>query len=593
MQTPDFVTNLLRNYDTALPPVAEYQVESALFAALQRHTPLSQGDEGGFWAEVWAFRLPPCERGETSAWGTQFGPRPVEGAQIVSSGFFPDIKQEGAELIEYWKGRAEESIHPVLKARYADLVWDLTRVPTDTRPDIKFARLAVDGYLEAVDTRLYQDETDGIRYATRALNLLLSINDKQRIAKARDAMFRLFDLVAVPHLPGTWLFLFDSLYANRKVELTGEQEAKLISSLEDILAGCAASGEKVNLLAADLAAQRLERHYKRVGRAEEVERVIRAFGSAVEGLSDSRRAAEALVWLQLVIKTYRDRGMARDAERANQLLTGVMKKVRGEMKEVSATVPIPADKLEEYLGALTSGGLAEAVRKIAVQFTPRIKEVRKSLQDAEKNFPFSSMFGTQIIRDAGIVAAAGSISHDPERRLLIELTQHIDFATRFLAWAIDRIRELYSPSSDAIVDVLYESPAFDPDRRDLIRNGIQAYLSDDLVKAVHVLLPQIEHTLLRLAENLGVVTRKPSRHNPNAMQWINLYDVLQEKSVQECLGEDLTRYLQLLLVDPLGHNIRNHVCHGHLTPQDFTRQLADRVFHVLLTLSLIRGQREA
>jgi len=63
--------------------------------------------------------------------------------------------------------------------------------------------------------------------------------------------------------------------------------------------------------------------------------------------------------------------------------------------------------------------------------------------------------------------------------------------------------------------------------------------------------------------------------------------------VQECLGEDLTCYLQVLLVDPLGHNIRNHVCHGHLKPEDFTRQLADRVFHVLLTLSLIRERRDA
>jgi lysyl-tRNA synthetase class 1 len=203
------------------------------------------------------------------------------------------------------------------------------------------------------------------------------------------------------------------------------------------------------------------------------------------------------------------------------------------------------------------------------------------------------MLGTQIVRDTGIVAQAGSISADPESRLLIQLTQFMDLATPFLAWTIDRTRELYSPSSDDIVDALYHSPAFDPDRRDLIRNGIEAYLSDDFVKGVHVLLPQIEHTLLRLAENLGVVTRKPSRHNPNAMQWINLYEVLQDGRVQECLGEDLTCYLQVLLVDPLGHNIRNHVCHGHLKPEDFTRQLADRVFHVLLTLSLIRERRDA
>jgi hypothetical protein len=543
-----------------------------MFAALQHHKPLSQEDEEGFRAEVWAFQLPASEPGQASAWGTHFGPRPIEGAQNASNGLSPDIKHQGAALVEYWKSRAEETRHPVLRARYADLVWDLARVATSARPNIRFARLAVDSYLEAVDARLYQEETHGIRCATRALNLSVSANDKQLIARARDAMFRLFDVVAVPHLPGTWLFLFDSLYANRKVELTEEQEAKLVDSLEDILAKCATDGQNPNAFAGGQAAQRLERHYTRIERPEEVDRVTRAFGGVIEKLGEGRRAAEALVWLQPLIKKFQERGMAEDAERANQLLSRVMTKVLGKMKQVSTKVAIPADKLEEYLRALASGGLAEAVSKIAVKFTPRIEEVRKYLKDAESKFPFSSMFGTQIVRDTGIVASAGSISWDPESRLLIQLRQLIDLATCFLAWAIDRVRDIYSPSPDDIVDVLYQSPAFDPDRRDLIRSGIEAYLSDDFVKAVHVLLPQIEHTLLRLAKNLGVVTRKPSRHNPNAVQWINLFEVLQDKMVQECLGEDLTRYLQVFLVDPLGHNIRNHVCHGHLMPQDFTKQ---------------------
>jgi len=593
MQTPHFVAEVLNDYDACPRPVAEYQIASAMFAALQHHKPLSQEDEEGFRAEVWAFELPASEPGEASAWETHFGPRRAEGAQNASNGLFPDIKHRGAELVEYWKSRAEETRHPVLRARYADLVWDLARVAASARPDIRFARLAVDSYLEAVDARLYQEETHGIRCAIRALNLSLGANDKQLIARARDAMFHLFDLVAVPHLPGTWVFLFDSLYANRKVELTDEQEAKLIGSLENILAKCATNGQNLNVFAAEHAAQRLERHYTRIERPQEVDRVTRAFGNVIEKLGEGGRAAEALVCLQALIKRYQERGMAEDAGRANQLLSGLMEKLRGELWEVSATVPIPADKLEEYLSALTSGGLAEAIGKIASRFTPRIKEVRKSLQDAENNFPFSSMLGTHIVRDTGIVAQAGSISADPESRLLMQLTEFMDLATPFLAWTIDRTRELYSPSSDDIVDALYHSPAFDPDRRDLIRNGIEAYLSDDFVKGVHVLLPQIEHTLLRLAENLGVVTRKPSRHNPNAMQWINLYEVLQDALVQECLGEDLTRYLQVLLVDPLGHNIRNHVCNGHLKPEDFTRQLADRVFHVLLALSLIREPRDA
>lgn len=585
METPAFVTAILKDYDTNQCPVAEYQISSAFFAALQKYKPLSEQDDDGFRADVLAFTIHVSEVGEKSCWGTHFGPR-------SDVGFLPNVKQNGAPLIEHWQRRVEQVKHPVLLARYADLVWDLKKIATGDRPDIKLARLAIDSYLEAISKKLYHEAVHGIACATRAFTLALSINDKQRAERARNAMFELYEAIAVPQSPGTWIFLFDSLYGSRKVDLTQAQQEKLVKSLEDILADCVASGQDVNLFASEQAAIRLERHYVRVGQRDEVDRVVRLFGQAVENLGEGPKASQGLVWLQPLVKKYHDRGMEDDAARANQLLNRVMQKVREEMKEVSVRVPLNKDKIEKHLEALTFGGLANAIKKIAIQFIPRIDEARGFLQESEKNFPFSSMFGTQIIRESGIVAAAGSISGDPEARVLIQLTQFIDTGTIFLAWAIDKTRETYVLTSGDLLEVLYHSPAFDPKRKELLRRGLDAYLSGDLIDAVHVLLPQIEHMLLRLAEHLGIVTRKPSRHDHSAVQWVNLFDLLQEEKMRECLGENLTCYLQMLLVDPLGHNIRNHVSHGHLEPEDFTRQLADRVLHVVFALSLIRKSQE-
>ena len=585
VQTPAFVTEVLKDYDTNPRPVVEYQIASALIAALQKHKPLSEQDEDGFRADLWAFTMHVSDEGERSCLGTHFGPRSADAS-------LPDMKQNGPPLIEHWQRRVDDMRHPVLRARYSDLVWDLKRVATGERPDIKFARLAIDSYLEAISSKLYHETVHGIGCATRALSVALSINDKQRVEKARGTMFALYDVVAIPYLPGTWIFLFDALYANRKVSLSEAQRDELVKSLEEILAACVASSQDVNLFAAEQAAKRLERHYNRIGQSDEVDRVVRLFGQAVESLGEGPRASQGLVWLQPLVKKYHDRGMEDDAARANQLLSRVMQKVRKEMKEVSVTVPLDKDKIERYLNALTSGGFADAIKKIAVQFIPRIDDARRFLQESENNFPFSSMFGSAIIRESGIVAAAGSISGDPEARLLIQLTQFIDTATMFLAWAIDKTREIYAPTSGDLLEVLYQSPAFDPMRKELLRSGLDAYLSDDLVKAVHILLPQIEHTLLRLGEHMGMVTREPSPHNPSAVQWVNLFKILQGEKMRECLGENLTCYLQMLLVDPLGHNIRNHVSHGHLNPEDFTRQLADRVIHVVFALSLIRERQE-
>ncbi|NEK16669.1 hypothetical protein [Rhizobium leguminosarum] len=54
------------------------------------------------------------------------------------------------EIVEHWEHRAEALIHLVMKARYADLVWDYARRAADKRPDFLLARTAIDSYVASV-----------------------------------------------------------------------------------------------------------------------------------------------------------------------------------------------------------------------------------------------------------------------------------------------------------------------------------------------------------------------------------------------------------------------------------------------------------
>jgi len=75
---------------------------------------------------------------------------------------FPDLTEIDADYVEHWEARAQAASHPVLKARYADLVWDLKREVTGVVPDPMYARVAVRAYLDAVTRRLYKREIDGV-----------------------------------------------------------------------------------------------------------------------------------------------------------------------------------------------------------------------------------------------------------------------------------------------------------------------------------------------------------------------------------------------------------------------------------------------
>jgi hypothetical protein len=69
----------------------------------------------------------------------------------------------------------------------------------------------------------------------------------------------------------------------------------------------------------------------------------------------------------------------------------------------------------------------------------------------------------------------------------------------------------------------------------------------------------------------------------------NMNDVLRDEQMRTVLTENLWRYLEVVYVDKRGMNLRNNLAHGLLAPNVFNRYVADRVFHTLLALSLMRA----
>jgi hypothetical protein len=109
-------------------------------------------------AEVMAFNFAEnCQENEIG-WGTYFGPKMVFNNQDGPMTEFPSIKKVTREIIAYWERRAKETQRPVLKARYANLVWDFSRPITRQGAAIENARIAIDSLIVKVfdkDAALY------------------------------------------------------------------------------------------------------------------------------------------------------------------------------------------------------------------------------------------------------------------------------------------------------------------------------------------------------------------------------------------------------------------------------------------------------
>jgi lysyl-tRNA synthetase class 1 len=590
MKIPEWLEQAVTAFDQETKPHNELTIMEALDRARKSQGNLSDEDLKRFLADRTAFYFIEY-RTRQCPWNTYFGPMgsgtPADGEQV----FWPDIKEIDAEIIAHWQDRAKAVRDSVMRARYADLVWDLKKLVTGDKPSAEYARIACDAYLESVREGRYTMPIEGVHWIQRSLDLSLSINDHARTEKIVQFMFEFHDRISDPPQTGHWIFLFDSLY-DRKGLLSAEQEQRIIQNLETKLAEIsdANSSKYFDPYGAEAAMQRLARHYRRQKSQAEVERVTRTYGKAFEQLADKAAPIFAVSVLGSVVQAYQQEGLRDEAERVQIILANKGKDMAADLKEVSVSVELKEEEINAFIEQLTAGGLKNAVLQVAGYFVPKVEEAKKQLEYIRQNAPLMSMIPMVKIGDGRATAMIGALDDDPDGRLHNQLGQTMNFHQPFLVRALARFRERYAPSEDDILDCLFDSPMFANSRRELLREGLIAYNQEDFLKAVHVLVPQVEYILRSFLSLIGIPALKTVPRHPGIMDAKNMNDVLDDTRIRQILSENLWRYLAILYVDRKGGlNLRNDLAHGLLGPEMFNRNVADRVFHSLLALSVIRA----
>ena len=585
---PPITRTVLQALESSTEPTVDYEISDKLSGVFQ--TPdLTDNERKGAWAEAAAFNLMPTKE---SPWGTHYGPQFAATKPDGTPYYAPDIKEIDAEIIAYWEERSTQTPHPIMQARYADLVWDLKKTVTGEEPSVAFPHRAIDAYLDGVETHRYKEPLIHAALASqRALELALRIRDKNRMQACKTAMLDLFAQALKPKHQGVWATIFDTLTATKKAGLTDEETATLINGLESMLATATnREDQQFDPFGAEAAARRLASSYERQQRKADVQRVIRAYGTAFEQIAQEANPTLAMSWLQPVHDEYKNRGMNEDALRVQKASAEKGKQAKSDLKEHRIAVTIEPEKIQAFLDAMTQGPPHDALLRIAAQFIPNVKNIQARLQELLTVAPLMARIGVTRVVGDHFAARAGSIEDDPEGRLIMQLADDIGIQNQFLCAAIDQLRERTEITTDTILSIIDESPVYTTERRPLIQEGIQAYLDGDNTKAIHVLIPQIEQALRELLTLIGGTPLKPGRNA--TMQLKNLNDILREQPISDALGENLQTYLLTFLADQRGQNTRNVICHGLAQPAQMNKGLATQTLHALLALALITEKHQ-
>jgi hypothetical protein len=592
---PESVASALKLADESEAPVDEGMLAGELRKAAGDPSALTAEEKRGVWVEFAPFEFMTSTEGRAGPWDSYFVPGATFERNDGTQAYIPDAADMDADAVAHWVARAEAAKHPALRARYADLVWELASRVTGAKPDIRFARMAVDAYLETVVRELTDSEHQTWRFAVRALELSISISDEARLQAAKTTLFAIHRPPRPDGKRGMWWLLDEALADNKGARLTREERAEIIDGVEAVLRSASNIEEASSFdpFATQDAADRLARHYARLKRPDDVVRVVRTAGDAFEKVAEQAEPLLATTWLQDVYRRYRQAGLNADAARVEAAIRARAQAVRDSAKRIEIPLHIKPEEVQKWLQAITDGDSAAVLRRLGGHFLLRADDVEAQTKKAMEIAPITAILPIDIGGGDGFsVARIGSVEDDLDGRTIHQGATALGFQGGWLASAIDRTRERLGLLPEHVLAFLASSPMLAETDAALLKEGIEAYFAGDQVKAIHLLVPQLENILRAFLRALGAPTMR-SDPNVGGFQAIGMGEILSSPAFKERFDKNVRFHFRALYADRRGINLRNNLAHGLIAHEQLTRPLSDWVIHSLLLIPLLAPSKTA
>lgn len=552
-------------------------------------------------AEYIAFQFLAHYPDNDTGWNTYHGPMfvlPNKQGQVVE---FPSIKQIDQEILVYWKKRANESKHPVLINRYADLVFDFEPVILGKGIDFSMAQKVIDSIIDICNLNLDKNIDYKLRLE-RALRLAIQINDIARIQKLKETIVATECRYAEDDKPGLWGYAFEWLILDKtgKIGLSDDEKNVLIDDMEKRLQRLV-SVEDPDPWDVECAVRLLAQYYSVNSDEGNLKRVLNDYETAFRknkyANSDGMLISNYLEKLIGIYLDYAIFQFAKDARaRIINELGNLGERGKFAMHEISTEITIDNKHISEFVEAIfgkdNPNSLERVILNLAVNFILRKKNEEDHLKGLSKNHPLSYLVNHVMAAEEGYpVAKFGSISDDYDKHLLETSSNNLHFHAVFMRIAFDKMRELYTP--EQVLDVLFLSPVYRDEDRDYVLKLLKSFWAKDYLVTCCLSIPIIEDAVRNLYRvNNQTYIRPNDDGGYDVLSLEGLLDRGLIKIVFGKVGEDIEYYFRVLLTERVGWNLRNNFAHGINKRLFESEDAASRLIHVLFCLSLIRKKEE-
>lgn len=578
---------------TPIPFHGEHHIAQQIKEILQKEISYEPTKED--MAEQMAFDFMADYQNYNSDCDTYYGPMYVfqnDTGQMVE---YPSIRQVDQEMLKYWEERAKESRNPILSSRYADLVVDFS-----STFKVDLVRIVIDANNHICENSLVSPSDCKIKIK-RAFDLAIRINDQERIDKTKHTIIRLEESIAIDDKPGLWGFAFKWLILEepKKVNIQDEERKNLIHEMELRL-----QRKEKNPWVVDNAVSLLAEYY---AREKDEPNLMRVLGVLEKALKTKGLNSDALVknhsyeQIYRIYKQYASRfGKASEAyKRLAQEIKLLDLDWDKSLTQISSEIEITQEDIETYLngvfGENENNTLELVMSKIAPAYLLKEDVVKKQLLDISSTHPLQFSLTTHIISDENLLIAKllPLDEENYETHVKKHGLQYMQVSSALLSLTIDKLRKNFS--QEEILEYFKNAFIFENESQEHLNRAIVAYWNEDYLVASHLFIPLIESSIRELVKNCGGVVFKPNGSGGYDSE--SLGNLLDDKNTQifedvfSENGQNVLFYFKLILTEKLGMNLRNDWAHSLGTEKFLSRNVSDRLFHIMILLSMIKKKR--
>jgi lysyl-tRNA synthetase class 1 len=490
--------------------------------------------------------------------------------------FPPRLDEVLAETRDEWLELYDMLDEHSARSRLGDLLW-VTR--HGEQPHVA-ARAAAASYIALLDDPNWS-LMDRVDSAARALELTAELHDRALEQEAIDASMRFVraDLAQTADWrPGVPLRVLERL-----VELAPTLRPTELRDLVD------KTGERYGAdpFIAESVAElqlRLSDPSDRDGlRAGQVQR----WRNAAEQATGLTRLAHLRRALELARATAQREVAEEVAIEIEQLSPEEL-----ELKTHTVSIPVPRDAIENLVSSFTEHESAiQALSRFGAVGPPtgRADESDRTIAELAQRFPIQRLVTREVLGDHNSLLLKALTPEDHDR---IDRAQYEALGISLFGPIAVRILEVIGddydrPDNEALAQ-FFTTDLIDETAADRLASALNRYWDGDHDGAALVLVTQLEAVIRAIAARLGIpITKMPRGGTPGGVVGLGM---LVTKLVGR-LDESWRRYLNNLLADPLGVNLRNRLAHGLLDRADAAD--AAVLIHAACFLRSLRGSERS